>query len=258
MKYEEQVKDTMEQRTIQPSANSWEKLSNRLDVETPTKNRKGFWYLGIAASIVGVLLITNLFNKDNATMVEPIIVDTEIKEATKSIDNNKDVNPDKETLTTNKVKVTTSSSTKDKPVKNEKTKQPSIIKQQVKNEQHKLVPNTNEKEIVAENTNESTIDTPKETLSLKEQKAREVVAQIQTLQKTKEVTDAEIDALLAAAQREISFKRVYNESIKTIDANALLLSVEEDIEEQSLRKRVLEMLKSGYNEVKTVVAERNN
>lgn len=249
MKYEEQLKDKLEQRTIQPSANAWQKLSDKLDAETPTKNRKGVWYLGIAASIIGVLLITNVFNKDNTNIVEPVIVDTNKTDSEIIITEDK-----KEPF--NKVEVLASDNDKTETSKKKATNK-SVLKQKIDKEQLKLIPNKAEKTVIAENIKEPSKETTKP-LSFEEQKVKDVVAQIQTLQQTKEVTDAEIDALLHAAQRDIAFKRLYNKGTKTIDANALLLSVEDDIEEQSFRTRVFEMLKTGYNEVKTVVAERNN
>lgn len=258
MKYEEQMKDAMEQRTIQPSADSWQKLSKRLDAEAPRKNRKGFWYLGIAASIIGVLLITNMFNKDTVNRIEPIIVDTETKEAIKGIDAKNGIKADVNTPSFNEAEIITTNNTQNKPDNKAKTKQQSVTQQKIKKEQHKLVPNRTEKEIIADNIQQPQKEAPKTILSLEEQKAQEVVAQIQTMQKTKEVTEAEIDALLSAAQRDIAFKKLYNENTKTIDASTLLTSVEDEIEAQSFRARVFEMLKTGYNEVKTVVAERNN
>ena len=71
------------------------------------------------------------------------------------------------------------------------------------------------------------------------------------------MADAEIDALLNAAQKEIELKKLYNEATNKVDANALLQSVEDDLE-RSFRARVFEMLRSGYQELKTAVAERNN
>lgn len=256
MKHEEQLKEKLEQRTIQPSSNAWQKLNDKLDEEAPTNNKKGFWYIGIAASIVGILLITNVFfSNDNANIVEPVIVDTKTSVDTQ---NTNDVNEAKKELINNKTEDVSTNNTKTDAVeKKEPTKQ-SVLKQKIDSEQLKLIPNKTEKKIVAENINKEEKEATTKKLSFEEQKAKDVVAQIQTLKKTKEVTDAEIDALLSAAQREISFKRLYNESTKTIDANALLLSVEDDIEQESFRTRVFEMLKAGYNEVKTVVAERNN
>jgi len=71
------------------------------------------------------------------------------------------------------------------------------------------------------------------------------------------VSDAEINTLLDQAQKEISLHRLYNETTKKVDANALLEDVEADLE-QSFRNRAFKAIKSGYKYVKTAVAERNN
>ena len=258
MKYEDQLKDKLEQRTIQPSSDAWQKLNDKLDANKSKKNNKGFWYLGIAASIVGILLITNVFDNSNTNIVEPTIVDTD-KTSSESINNKvqEDFPTKEKEIFSNETKVLASENDKTETPKKQTTNK-SQLKQKITKEQLKLIPSKTEEPIVASNIKEENKETVAKKLSFEEQKAKEIVAQIQNMQKTKEVTDAEIDALLSAAQREITFKRLYNEGTKTIDANALLLSVEEDIEEQSFRTRVFEMLKAGYNEVKTVVADRNN
>ena len=258
MKYEEQLKDKLEQRTIEPSSNAWQKLSDKLDANESKKNNKGFWYLGIAASIVGVLLITTMINNGNTDITEPIIVDTNKTDLEPININTKDkiVTVDKEIPFNETEEVASENNTIEPPKKQSNNK--SALKQKLNKEQHKLIPNKTNEMVVAKNLKETSKETIIKPLSFQEQKAKEVVVQIQTMQQTREVTNAEIDALLNAAQREISFKKLYNENTKTIDANALLLSVENDIEIQSFRTRVFEMLKTGYNEVKTVVAQRNN
>ena len=52
-------------------------------------------------------------------------------------------------------------------------------------------------------------------------------------------------------------QKLYNEATNKVDANALLQSVEDDLE-QSFRAKVFDAIKSGYESVKTAVAERNN
>ena len=259
MKYEEQLKDKLEQRTIQPSSNAWQKLNDKLDANQSKKNNKGFWYLGIAASIVGILLITNVFfNNDNTSIVEPTIVDTKKTDSELNNINTKDKNVTEDIEPPfNEPEVLASENNKTETPKKQSTSK-SGLEQKINKEQLKLIPSKTEETVIAINKTEEQKETNSKKLSFEEQKAKEVVAQIQNMQKIKEVTDAEIDALLNAAQREITFKRLYNENTNAIDANALLLSVEDEIEEQSFRTRVFEMLKAGYNEVKTVVAERNN
>jgi len=109
----------------------------------------------------------------------------------------------------------------------------------------------------AETTKPNTEKTA-EVLSFEDQKVKDVVAQIQQLQKdNKEVTTEEIDALLELAHKEITIQKLYNEATNKVDANALLQSVEDDLE-QSFRAKVFDAIKSGYESVKTAVAERNN
>ena len=70
LKLENKIKETIEQRTIQPSENVWEKLEGKLDSTKKPWYVFNPWYLGIAASIIGVLLFT--FNT-NQTKDEGII-----------------------------------------------------------------------------------------------------------------------------------------------------------------------------------------
>jgi len=71
------------------------------------------------------------------------------------------------------------------------------------------------------------------------------------------VTDAEIDSLLKKAQKEILSNRLYNGNTRTVDAKVLLQDVEDDLQ-QSFRTKVFEALQSGYESVRTAVAQRNN
>ncbi|ULC59228.1 hypothetical protein MBM09_15140 [Flaviramulus sp. BrNp1-15] len=254
LKYEEQLKNKLEKRTLQPSENAWEKLSNRLDEESGKKNNKSFWWLGIAASVVGILFVaTQLWNTNSSTEVTPKVVTTpetiQEEETIKIVlDNvNKNHITDKEEV--------------------KKIDKNDIVKtQNIK----KVLPNKplNENQIVSSNTDENlNIITPEEkttdlpqnnTLTFEEQKIQDVVAQVKELKNTNnEVTDADIDALLLEAQKEIKLNRLYNETTGIVDANALLQDVEEELD-LSFRSKVFEAIKSSYNSVKTAVANRNN
>ena len=107
LKFEEHIKDQMEQRKLQPSADAWQKLNEQLDDESEKKNNKAFWWFGIAASIIGVLLVvTVMLNSGNENTI-PTIVDTEntdtiiknevLKEAVTDVKQEQDTNkaPDK-------------------------------------------------------------------------------------------------------------------------------------------------------------------
>ena len=71
------------------------------------------------------------------------------------------------------------------------------------------------------------------------------------------VTDQQIDSLLKSASRELLMDKALKKGNNVVDADALLRYAEEDLG-QSFRTRIYEVLKSGFNEVKTAVANRNN
>ena len=72
------------------------------------------------------------------------------------------------------------------------------------------------------------------------------------------MTDAEIDVLLAEAQREIISNQIFNKNTNKVDANALLLDVEAELYPESFRERVFEALKEGFVKARDAVANRNN
>jgi hypothetical protein len=256
---EDNLKEKLEHRELQPSANAWERLSDRLD-ENSTKNKsKRFWWIGMAASFIGILLIASfLFNANGNKNIEPVIVDTEAiqneetkTEVSESIDEpDQDVNA-----------IQTSNATKNQviqtPVKN------AIAATSLNEEQQKIVPDkmNKVKEPIDEVKKEKLVsELPKQnaTLAFEDQKVNAVVAEIRAMQERNDsITEKEIDALLNAAQKEITLNKLYNEATKTVDADALLRSVEDDLD-HSFRDRVFKLLQSGYEEVKTAVADRNN
>ena len=73
-KFDEQIKANLDNRRLQPSTDAWEKLSNRLDIGAKKKQNNVFWYIGIAASFIGILLVALPIN--NTKPVVPIIVGT--------------------------------------------------------------------------------------------------------------------------------------------------------------------------------------
>ena len=91
-----------------------------------------------------------------------------------------------------------------------------------------------------------------------ENKVDEVVARVKEIQhKNNQVTPEEIDALLANAQREIKTRQILNPETQKVDAAALLLDVELELE-QSFREKVFDALGESFNKIRTAVVERNN
>jgi len=262
IKFEEQLKEKLEQRSIQPSKDAWNKLNDRLDDIEEKQNNKGFWWLGIAAAAVGVLLALTFVFKSNTKINEPTIVDTKKENVidTEAL-KNKDLLKENSTRVAEQGDKTKPDKIEQKETNDQINK--TTLKTVINKKQEAIITQNADKTIAvadknSTNANKSEPEKALEVLSFEDQKVKDVVAQIQQLQKdSKAVTTEEIDALLASAQKEITMQKLFNEATNKVDANALLQSVEDDLE-QSFRAKVFEAIKSGYESVKTAVAERNN
>lgn len=244
-KFDNSIKDKLEGRSLQPSNNAWAKLSERLEKEDKKQNSKAIWWLGIAASLVGLLFVA--FQFFNTEEVKPVIVDSpriiqkneNTQVAVDEIKVSKDVV--KEIQINEKIEKL--------PLEHGPTIQINenpiaIIKYKalIKKEEEVLQP----------------VKVAQESLTFEAQKIQDVMAKVQLLKdNNQEVSDAVIDALLLEAQQEIRLKQLYNETTGVVDANMLLQDVENDLD-QSFRSKVLEAIKASYNSVKTAVAQRND
>lgn len=251
IKFEENIKDKLEKRTLQSSADAWNKLSQRLETQEKKKQIKPIWWLGFAASIVGILFVaTQFFNNETTEIITPKIVETPkvIKqekssqiavdniEIIKEVSNENDLNKELEA--------------------NQIIKKSTIIESNLNND---AVVVALEKSISKEKPEiTEPINIIQENLTFEEQKIQDVVAQVQALKENNTtVTDEDINALLEQAQKEIRLQQLYNENTGVVDANLLLQDVESDLE-QSFRNKVFEAIKASYGTVKTAVAQRNN
>lgn len=259
IKFEDKLKDKLENRTLQPSADAWNTLADRLDKEDNNNNNTRFWLLGIAASVLGVILVTTQFYKTTEVTKDlPIIVDT-------NSNTQKDSKLIKEPITTNDY-LTTSEKKENIEIIN--TTEVASMSNNTTDEKQKstkkgkaVLPLEKPKSHVASQEKskpELQKNSPVKVLSQEELKIIEVVDVIKQLQSSESsVSDREIDSLLKQAQREILKQKIFDETTKTVNAEALLQDVEVELE-QSFRDKVFEALKSSYNSVKTAVAERRN
>ena len=272
VKFEDNIKDKLEQRTILPSESAWDQLSAQLDQEEKKNSRALFFYMGIAASIVGILLVTSIFFKSADQQEQmPSVVESSQEHMPEEVNE-----PLLRKAPENKVAATVDKPEKDNHIKEFVPSEESPLKNTPEmviaheNEdidkrprhQESIPLQVNESPAVAiENTaniSKKDVEEPLNTLSFEDAKVLEVIADIQKLEiKNGVVTDAEIENLLKQAEKEILRDRIYNETTRTVDADALLQDVEDDLE-RSFRTRVFESLKSSYRTVKTAVAERNN
>jgi len=260
IKFEDKLKDKLENRSLQPSSDAWNTLADRLNTEDKKKNKIRFWWIGIAASIFGVILITTQFYKNTGEgEVSPIIVDSEIE-----IHN--DERLIEEPVTLDEI-VSNSEENKDN-VEVVNTVEVASVPNDKATERQKQIANDKAISQIEEPQNavaslgetkaEINDNIPVKILSSEELKVIEVVDIIKELQANESsVSDKEIDSLLKQAQREILKQQTFDEATKTVSADALLQDVEDEIV-HSFRDKVYEALKSSYNSVKTAVAERRN
>lgn len=249
IKFEEHIKDTLEERSIMPSAGAWNKLETRLGEPAKSSKNKPIIWLGVAASIVGVLLVVSQFFNQNKpeTRSPTIVVTPKVVKQDESI-----------------TEIVVETESENKEVEN--------LSQQDSKKQLKNIivkPDINEvafsKEAVVDNGNQSAeiknklVEPAQTDLSFEDQKIQEVVAQVQHLKdENKSVTDAEINALLEQAQNEIRLqKQIYNHTTGIVDAKSLLEEVEQELDE-SFRDKAFKALKENFNFIKTAVATRNN
>ncbi len=293
IKFEENIREKLQERELTPSKDAWSKLSAQLE-EEPQKKRYPFVWFAVAASFVGVLLLVNFLatSQDglntNELVEEEVFIDPTLE--------NEDLKLPVLNEQREEVSVAENTSEKPKTVKNElyqeteqfadmvikdKIKGKDIekkisetpleitpYKQQVtkvasvdgKNELQKV---TSQEELIKieqgiENTAVAVeIKTNSETQFMND-KVNEVVAKVKNMQDANTaVTAEEIDALLKRAQRDISTDRILNQRGVKIDATALLQDVETQLE-RTFRDRVFEALGEGYSKVRTAVVERNN
>ncbi len=248
IKFEEDMRNTFEKRSIQPSKNAWNILASNLDAQEKKTNKRPFWWFGMAASFIGIILIATLFFKNDVEVITPIIiVDTPtIIEASSIQTIEQEAKSDAVILiaeedVASEPKATEIASTTvvEKPREVEKT---TILEKPII-----------EEELVAVQTEE---ETP--VLTEEEQKIEEVVAQIIELKSQNEsVTNAEIDALLFKAQNEINMKNRADVETISVSAYTLLMDVEQELD-PSFRNKVFDLLKENYNSVKNTIAQRND
>ncbi len=240
-KLEKHIKERLEERKITPSVQAWDKITAKIDIDEKPK-QKGWYLYAIAASFIGVLLVSIFFFKSEEPKENTIQVVEENNTKEEQIQTKADdidfqnVEPSKSTI----VEIDSNNSTEEKPDDNKFVVLP-----------------------VQTKVTEETVKEPLQDSFLKEsngiiaQKVNEVVAQVEFLENTNaEVSDAEIDSLLRTAQRQILSEQLFAENV-SVDAMALLSEVEIELDD-SFRDQIFDALKDGYSKLRTAVADRNN
>jgi hypothetical protein len=243
-KLEQDIKQKMEQRTIQPTEMAWDRLDAMLTVAEKKKPNRTWMYM--AASFLALLLVGTLFlnrEKESGTnttntnsivtiekqpdvlkeevtptevstpVIEQEAVATTTNAPAKTIRNNAKVNINHKTDSNQNTAVATHINTVNENI-TVITKEPAVI-----------VSNTTVKKI--------TVD------------ANSLLASVDRTSVTKPATNNPVAINPAVKQASVK-----------VNANSLLSSVEGELDD-SFRSRVLQTVSKNYNKVKTSVATRN-
>ena len=176
-KLEKHIKERLEDRTIAPSVNTWDKIASQIKEPTPRKKNTWFPY-AIAASVAGIVLVSVFFfTKDNPEAEQMQVVDTETKTETQTQSEDRKV---KELV-------------KDEQTEVAKTKSEPVLPEKIEGFAPKTaVSNTAiaEEEVKEPLRDEIKINSDK----LIAQKVEEVVAQVELMETAQQdVSDAEVD-----------------------------------------------------------------
>ena len=245
-KFEKEFSRKLQDREIEPSAQSWEKLQEKLNT-AEKKEKSGFnlKWMGIAASLVGGLLILGLLFNSNGIESTPQMVDAPSKE----------IKGKEESKVQESVEL--ASEEIGKPVEEKKLE---VANKHVEDKKH--VPQMTTVAAVEVSEEDRNKEEWKEShdLDITDQKIagklEQVVAEISSEEgRNREISDAEIEELLRNAAAEISMQKSFA-STENIDPGSLLYEVEMELE-RSFREKVFDVLKESYLKTKTAVANRS-
>lgn len=236
---ENQIREKLNSREIQPSEMSWDRLDAMLSVAEEKKTKRSFGWLYIAASIL-VFLSVGLFfinQKEEVSGTDNQIV-------TKEVENNKEQNDSvitKQNFTNeivtqqeeqvaetinNKLQIINKKSSESFNQNNQKTGVNPIIKKE-KEIEYQLT------EVIAQK------DMPR------------IISQ-EKIEMPKKVA-VNVDDLLASVEK--TSKKEANAKVK-VNANSLLSQVDGELE-QTFRQKVINRIGKNYQEVKVALANRN-
>lgn len=221
-KIDNQIREKLNSREIQPSAQAWDRLDAMLTVSEEKKPKKGYgWFFVAASTILFFGLGFFLFNSNETTKINnstPIVTT---------------INEEIDTVETNKINEISVENVKSVLVQNEMNNS--------KPTRNKNLKETNEL-IKPENVLEEKI-TPN--------------SQLQTPNSYKYVSPENLLAEVQTGEKVItSDKKISPKPKMKVDANSLLTNVEKELDENH-RETTLDKLNRKFKDAKSALANRN-
>lgn len=214
-RFEKKVRDVFEGREISPSGDSWQKLESRMKTQEGN-SRSYIWWMAVAAVVTLGFFLVNTWDSGFVQDPGPTVV-----EETLPVE---EVNQKKHGISEGSLVSTPVSGGK-------KNKAGMVSSLQAEG---------------LERSSSGVIATSLAPLGMKYPS---------TLKSSYQVSDAEINNLLAIAMAEVEQEQM-EQIASAREAERLLEEVEFELEE-SFRHKVFEVLKEGFSKAKTAVANRN-
>ena len=278
---DQNIREKLQGREIQPSASAWERLSTQLDDAQQKRKRGWFLYMGYAASILLIVSLVLFFNKKDESEVQNFVVEEEVKtpEIDTSIDFKTPVEEDEvivqkednETLDVKTSDLNTKTfktvDARNPVIKKSAPKLKSVVPEEVviakqsETKETKFVdPMKKIKELdKVQETDVASIHQDTSNLSSKKGIYVDSEALLLSVTSTREELRAfyhkyKVDRaeVLATIQDELK------KSNLKIDPNTILAEVEKDVNEESFKNNFYQFIKKRVSGVATAIANRNN
>lgn len=226
-KLEEDFRDKLNSRMIQPSEMAWDRLDAMLSVSEKKKPKRNYKkWLSMAAVFVGMLLVGTLFMEQQKE-------DLKIKDTIKTISTqDSDVSETENTTETEIVEAVTPES-----VQAEQKEMAAVVKTNVK----------------AAVKVQSGADIGQQTATAPETQIVEVAPPKEIKKIT---TTVDVESLLASVDKNAPTKSTIKKGNVKVDANSLLSTVEGEIT-TDYREGVFQTINRNFKTVKSAVANRN-
>lgn len=244
LKFEKDFSEQLREREIEPKSGSWEELSARMNANEKGK-KPVYWWIGIAASLVGgILIISLLFHKSISET--PGIVRAPAEEILREAMEPRQIsqqNPASE-------EVSAPEKASGQPVETVFSKKEPLAGSTLASVGS-----------AKESPNKENDQAQRDPELIVETKISEIpeewIAEASSKEEKKgNVSDTEVDALLAEAMTKISAERKAKYVSEIIDPKGLLLDAQLELE-LSFRDKVFDVLREGYFKAKTAVVNRN-
>ena len=262
-KIDDNIKKKFDNRTFEPSASAWERLSVQLDEQPKQKKIGWFFYIGVAASILLLVTIGIQFFSDdsqqtipkNEIVISPVdttIIDKKIKDFVNEIpveealvkENNVEVETQKKTI------INVISTRKNFEIKAIKKNKTSIAKVE---EKSKIDLITTEKEKTPIKQSKILKQDPKSTIKIN---ADDLLYAVTHSPKEVKEYYAKYNV-----NREDVLKTIQNELQKSnikVNPNTILAEVERNIDDDFFQNNFMKSLKRRVSDIASAIASRND